>query len=91
MTTYTLTNVRLAYAEAYQRKADLGGGFRGVAKNKLTGEIFRGETRDTLEAAKNDAKRVVFAWADDRNMVTGTYKSPRNNWRMNYYIRADEA
>lgn len=86
--TYT---VQLAYAEAYQIKAELGGGFRGVASNKLTGETFRGGQRDDILAAKNDAKRVVLAWAAGRNMITGTYRNPRDNWRCNYFIRADEA
>jgi hypothetical protein len=85
-----LPNVRLAYAEAYAVKADCGGGFRGVAKNILTGNIMRGENRETLEQARNDAKRFVFQFADGRNMVTGTYKSPKGAWKCNYFIRGDE-
>jgi hypothetical protein len=76
-----LANIRLAYAEAYAIKQEAGGGYRGVAQNKLTGEVLRGEQRDTIEAARNDAKRIVWAWADGRNMVTGTYKSPKGSWK----------
>jgi hypothetical protein len=82
-----VSTVHLAYAEAYELKA---GGFRGVAKNMLTGEIARGEVQPTIEQARNDAKRFVFAWAADRNMITGTYRNPRNRWQMNYFIRSDE-
>lgn len=83
-----LPNVRLAYAEAYAVK---GGGYRGVAKNMLTEDIQRGELRNSLEEARNDAKRFVWAFAAGRNMVTGTYRSPKGQWKMNYFIRADEA
>ena len=83
-----MTTTHLAYAEAYGLKA---GGFRGAAKNKITGEIMRGEIRDTIEAARNDAKRFVFQFADGRNMITATYQSPRGLWKCNYFIRSDEA
>ena len=83
--------VQLAYAEAYTIKAEMGGGFRGVAQNKLTGEILKGERRDVIEQARNDAKKFVWQFADGRNMHTGTYKSPKGLWRMNYFIRSDEA
>jgi hypothetical protein len=79
--------VNLAYAEAYPTKT---GGFRGVAKNYLTGEIAKGELRNSLEEARVDAKKFVFAWANGRNMGTGSYRSLKGQWRMNYFIRADE-
>jgi hypothetical protein len=63
---------RLAYAEAYALK---DGGYRGVAKNMLSGEIARGEVRDNIVSARNDAKRFVFAWAGEHNMTTGTYNT----------------
>jgi hypothetical protein len=86
-----MSTTQLAYAEAYQLNTKAGGGFRGVAQNKLTGKIYRGERRETIEDARNDAKRAVFAWADNRNMTTGTYRNkPGLNWRMNYFIRIDE-
>lgn len=82
---------RLAYAEAYPIKAEMGGGFRGAAKNMLTGEILRGERRDTVEQARNDAKRFVWQFADGRNMVTGTFgHHAKGTWRCNYFIRTDE-
>lgn len=69
----------------------MGGGFRGVALNSLTQEQFRGDVRSTLDDARNDAKRAVWAWADGRGMVTGTYRNkPGKNWRMNFFIRSDE-
>jgi hypothetical protein len=81
--------VQLAYAEAYALKA---GGYRGVAQNKLTKEIARGEVREDIATARNDAKRFVFAWAGDRNMTTGTYNTrSRESWKCNYFIRSDEA
>lgn len=83
--------VRLAYAEAYTIKQEFGGGYRAYAKNMLTGEIKKGDRRDTIEQARNDAKKYVFEFANGRNMTTGTYKSPRGSWRCNYFIRADEA
>jgi hypothetical protein len=85
-----MPTVRLAYAEAYERKTELGGGFRGAAINSLTGEKYQSEVRQTIEEARNDAKKAVWAWADGRNMVTGTYRNRRNTWRMNYFIRCDE-
>jgi hypothetical protein len=91
MTQYQSPTTRLSYAEAYPVKAECGGGFRGTAKNILTGEILRGENRDTIEQARNDAKRFVFQFADGRNMVTGIFKSPKGWWKCNYFIRTDEA
>lgn len=82
--------ILLSHAQAYALKAECGGGFRGAAKNMLTGEVLRGERRDTIEAARNDAKRFVWQFASGRNMVTGTYKSPRGSWKCNYFIRSDE-
>ncbi len=83
--------VRLAFAEAYKIKAECGGGFRGLAQNMITKEVAKGVARETLEEARNDAKAFVWAWAADRNMTTGTYRNPKGSWKMNYYIRADEA
>jgi hypothetical protein len=84
-------NVHLSYAIAYGLKADVGGGFRGAAKNIITGEVLRGEVRETIEEARNDAKRFVWQFANGRGMSTGTYKSRKGSWKCNYYIRADEA
>lgn len=82
---------QLAYAEAYPIKVELGGGFRGVAQNKLTKAIAKGDRRDTIEEARNDAKRFVWAWAAGRNMATGTYPNKAGvSWRTNYFIRSDE-
>jgi hypothetical protein len=85
-----LANVQLSYAEAYEIKAECGGGFRGVAKNMLTGEVRRGDRRDTIEQARNDAKTFVFEFAAGRNMATGTFRNPKGLWRCNYFIRSDE-
>jgi hypothetical protein len=85
-----MSTTRLAYAESYAIKAECGGGYRGAAKNMLTGEIQKGDRRDTIEEARNDAKQFVWIWADGRNMVTGTFKSPKGSWKMNYFIRTDE-
>jgi hypothetical protein len=86
-----MPTTHLASAEAYKIKESAGGGFRGVARNKLSGATYRGEVRDSLEAARNDAKRAVWTWADGRNMNTGTFRNtPRVNWRMNFFIRTDE-
>ena len=90
MTEFQSPTTRLAYAEAYAVKAEAGGGFRGAAKNCLSGEILRGPNRETVEIARNDAKRFVFQFADGRNMITGTFKSPKGLWRCNYFIRTDE-
>jgi hypothetical protein len=84
------STIQLAYAEAYEIKASMGGGFRGVAKNKITGEICKGERRDTIKAARNDAKTFVFKFADGRKMTTGTYKNSKGSWKCNYFIRSDE-
>ena len=82
---------QLAHAQAYKVKEEFGGGYRGAAINKLTGEIIRGETRETIEQARNDAKTFVWQFAAGRNMVTGTFKSPHGEWKCNYFIRTDEA
>ena len=79
--------VQLAYAEAYELKA---GGFRGAVKNKLTGEITKTEVFDTLEHAREAARKIVFDIVGDRNMAAGHYRSPRGEWRCNYFIRSDE-
>jgi hypothetical protein len=84
----TVTTIRLAYAEAYAIKDS---GYRGVAKNMLTNEIARGEVRSGLAQAREDAKRFVWAWADGRNMATGSYRHSHARWRMNYFVRSDEA
>ena len=43
---YQSPTTRLAFAQAYAVKAEFGGGFRGAAKNVLTGEILKGENRE---------------------------------------------
>ena len=83
-----MPTTHLAYAGAYKIKDS---GFRGIALNKLTKEIARGEVRETIEQARNDAKTFVWAWAKGRNMATGTLRNtPGLQWRMNYFIRTDE-
>jgi len=84
---------QIAYAEAYEIKASHGGEFRGVAKNKLTGEIFRSAAFDTLSAARYAVENhVVNVWiTGDRDYSRGTYRNPRNSWKCNFFIRADEA
>jgi hypothetical protein len=79
------------YAEAYAIKESSGGGFRGVAVNKLTKEQKKGERRESIEQARHDAKTFVFEFAAGRNMTTGAYKGSRTNWKYNYFIRSDEA
>jgi hypothetical protein len=81
---------RLAHAQAYTIKESLGGGFRGVAQNLLTGEVLKSEVCATLHEAKNAAKGYVFGWAAGRNWVTGSYPYSRDQWKMNYFIRTDE-
>jgi hypothetical protein len=71
----------IAYAEAYELK---DGGFRGVAKNKDTGEIKRGEVRKTLEEARNDAKNFAAQLIGNTPVRTGPV-SKKNNWRCWYY------
>ena len=70
-------------------KAEFGGGFRGVAKNKISGEIFHSKICETLDAARYAAKAWVFAQAGERNILAApVYK--KKDWRCFYSIRSDE-
>lgn len=74
----------IAYAEAYEIAHSQGGGFRGIAKNKDTGEIKRGEVRRTLEEARNDAKTFAAQLIGSTPVRTGPISS-KNGWRCYYY------
>lgn len=74
----------IAYAEAYELKS---GGFRGVAINKMTGAQYRGEVRETVDAAKHDA----WSWVHDQ--LSGNYRPapvrcPRNQRKCFFYRAA---
>lgn len=60
---------QIAYGEVYELKA---GGFRGAAKNKLTGEIVRGEVRPTLAEARNDVRNFFWSLLGDDQMKAAT-------------------
>ena len=76
------------YAEAYELKV---GGYRGVALEKQTGEKKRGEVRQTLEEAKNDAKRFAGELLKGRAYKSGTYPSSKSRWRNNYWFAMEAA
>lgn len=77
----------LASARAYQRKAELGGGYRGVAFLTATKERRQGEVRQTLAEARNDAKRHVYEMLGARrySMTRPGYIWGRSSWACNYW------
>jgi hypothetical protein len=77
------------YAEAYELKAEAGGGFRGVAKNCTTGQIYRGERRETINQARQDAHSAAIELLAGVPYRSGSYRNRRNNWKMNYWFAAD--
>ena len=76
---------RRIFAEAYELK---DGGFRGLAKDFRTNTVQRGEVRPTLNEAKRDAHNFAVAMLAGRPYASGTYRSPRNAWKMNYWVAA---
>lgn len=78
------TSYIVAIAEAYELKDDLGGGFRGVAKHKGTGEIMKGDVRRSLDEARNDAKNFIAKMLKGVP-VSAAPISSKNNWRCNYW------
>lgn len=74
------------YAEAYEIKESLGGGFRAIAKDYRDGSTFKSsETFKTLDEARNAAVRQVNAWLGSDKCRTGSVRSPRGQWKSWYY------
>jgi hypothetical protein len=73
------------FAMAYELK---DGGFRAVVKNNQTGEVQRGEIRESLASAKLDAQQFAFNFLAGRPYRAGAYRNPRNAWKMNYWMAA---
>jgi hypothetical protein len=72
------------YAEAYELKI---GGFRGVATDRRTGEVRKGEVRETIEQARHDAHSFALAFLASTPYQPGTYRNRPNRWRMNFWLR----
>lgn len=77
----------LATARAYQRRADLGGGFRGLAILAATKERREGDVRQTLAEARNDAKRHAYNMlgAARYSRTRPGYIYGRTSWACNYF------
>lgn len=77
----------LASARAYQRKAELGGGYRGVAFMPSTKERRQGEVRETLAQARNDAKRHVYEMLGPQRYARTRpgYCWGKHSWSCNYF------
>lgn len=77
----------LAVARAYERKAELGGGFRGVAFNPKTKERRESDVRETLQQARNDAKRMVhdMLGAETYSKTRPGYIWRKSSWHCNYF------
>ena len=77
--------VKIATARAYERKAELGGGFRGVAVRLADKKRLQGEIRDTLSDAREEAKSLVFTLIDRRYVAPGYGPWSPTNWYCNYF------
>jgi hypothetical protein len=72
-----------ATVRAFERKADLGGGFRGIVAF-ADGEPFQSEVMPTIEAAWAAAHRALVARLDGRGFTWGHYRSDR--YRKNAFV-----
>lgn len=72
-------------ATAYERKAELGGGARGVVLDKRTKERYESPVLDDVSQARAWAKTKVFALMGDQPWAPGYIYKPE--WRMYVYIR----
>ena len=76
----------IGYITAYPRKESLGGGFRAIFKNKLTGEVTKSEVLPTIEEAWNWAR----CRADDtiRPITNGRFEYSPVRWQKDCERRA---
>jgi hypothetical protein len=72
-----------ATVHAFERKADLGGGYRGVVAFS-EGDAFRSDVMPTIEAAWNAAHCELLARLDGRGFAWGHYRS--NRWKKNAFV-----
>lgn len=70
-------------AEAYERKAELGGGFRGVVLIRAKKARLESPVLTSLEDARRWAKAKVFEIMGDTAWAPGYVLKP--NWRMNVW------
>lgn len=70
---------------AYERKEELGGGFRGVVKDKRSGERYESPVLSTIQEARHWVRVKVDHLMGDTAWAPGYVYRP--NWIMNVWIR----
>lgn len=71
-------------AAAFERKDELGGGFRAVVLDKRTKEKYQSDVLDTIEAARHWAKTKVLAILAGQPYAPGYRYKPY--WAMNVFV-----
>lgn len=85
-----MNTYHVATITAYQIKAELGGGFRGVIFNRETKERRQSDRLDTIEAAKFWAKSEAHkAYEPDGYSLAPIYR--KGEYYANVWVRGDEA
>lgn len=82
--TYT---AHIATIAAFERKAELGGGFRGVYFNLVTKERVESEVLPTLEAARYFAKAEAHRRHTAENYSLAPYRR-RGEYKANVWVPA---
>lgn len=72
-------------AKAYERKAELGGGFRGTVYDRRTKTLIQSDVFTSRDDARNWAKREVFKIMGDKPWAPGYIWRP--TWVMNVFAR----
>ena len=79
MATLTMVGV------AFERKLELGGGFRGRVKDKRSNSITESPVLDTVEAARYWVRTEVAKGMDGQPWTPGYVYKP--SWQMNVWTR----
>jgi hypothetical protein len=71
-------------ATAFERKVELGGGFRGIVLDRRTKARHESDVLPTLDAARHWARVKVAAIMGDSAWLPGYGYKP--NWQMNVWV-----
>jgi len=73
--------------QAYERKTELGGGFRGVVLDKRSQEKTESPIFPTMAEARYWAKSLAFKVMGATSWAPGYYRQTKSFWGMNVFTR----